>query len=128
MQYIQYKMKDSENRCVKCLLCCLSCCLACFQRFLEFLNKNAYIEIALFGYNFCTAAKTAFQLIVRNVLRMAAVSKVGDFLMFLGKVFVALACGLGSYMLMSYYLVQLQLYVIVIAVRGIPKRAGSAAN
>lgn len=97
----------------------MSCCLACFERFLRFLNKNAYIEIALFGYSFCDAAKTAFEMILRNILRMAAVDKVGDFLMFLGKLAVAAGCGLGAFMLMQYYLAWLQLYVVVVAVRSL---------
>lgn len=32
-----------DNKCTKCLLDCLSCVVACFERFIEFLNKNAYI-------------------------------------------------------------------------------------
>jgi hypothetical protein len=43
-------------------------------------------QTAIFGYSFCTAAKKAFFLILRNILRIAAVSMVGDFVLLLGKV------------------------------------------
>jgi hypothetical protein len=36
---------------------------------LRFLNKNAYIGIAIYGKNFCKAAKDAFFLLLRNALR-----------------------------------------------------------
>lgn len=39
----QYKKMAGNNKCTKCLLDCLSCLVGCFERFIEFLNKNAYI-------------------------------------------------------------------------------------
>ena len=53
---------------------------------MRFLNKNAYIQTAIYGYSFCKACRSAFFLIARNVLRVIAVSYVGDFVLFLGKV------------------------------------------
>jgi plasma-membrane choline transporter len=40
------------------------------------------------GYSFCTAAKRAFQLLFRNILRVAAVSLISEALLFLGKLFI----------------------------------------
>jgi len=39
------------------------------EKFLKFLNKNAYIMIAVHGKNFCTSAKNAFFLLMRNIVR-----------------------------------------------------------
>lgn len=53
---------------------------------MNFLNKNAYIQTAIFGYSFCTAAKRAFFLIARNIMRVAAVGVVSEIVLILGKV------------------------------------------
>ncbi|KAJ8033653.1 Choline transporter-like protein 3 [Holothuria leucospilota] len=51
-------------------------------------SKNAYIEIAIYGYSFCKAAQKAFTVIVSNALRVAAINSVGDFLLLLAKITV----------------------------------------
>ena len=48
---------------------CMKCCFWCLEKCLRFLNKNAYIGIAIYGKNFCKAAKDAFFLLLRNALR-----------------------------------------------------------
>lgn len=53
---------------------------------MKFLNKNAYIQTAIFGYSFCAAAKKAFFLIARNIMRVAAVGVVSQIVLILGKV------------------------------------------
>ncbi len=53
---------------------------------MKFLNKNAYIQTAIFGYSFCTAAKKAFFLIARNIMRVMAVGVVSQVVLILGKV------------------------------------------
>ena len=45
----------------------------------RFLNKNAYIQIALLGKKFCYAAKDAFWLILRNGLRIATAAMVSPY-------------------------------------------------
>jgi len=88
--YIMKKSKKYENnKVVKFFICCVNCCLKCLERFIDFLNKNAYIMIAIHGYGFCKAAKEAFQLLLRNALRVAAINVIGDFMLFLGKLVVA---------------------------------------
>lgn len=46
---------------------------------------------AIYGYAFCQAGQQAFKLLSANVLRVAAINSVGDFVLFLGKVVVVLA-------------------------------------
>jgi hypothetical protein len=58
----------------------------CLEKCMRFMNKNAYIQTAIYGYSFCKACRAAFFLIARNVLRVFAVSMVGDFVLFLGRV------------------------------------------
>ncbi|CAD8110212.1 unnamed protein product [Paramecium sonneborni] len=88
LEYVRYqteKVAGSENKAVKCLLKCLSCCMACFERFIRFLNNNAYIMIALTGKNFCSAAKAAFETIWANSMRFALVNGIGGAFIFVGK-------------------------------------------
>ncbi|CAC5373360.1 SLC44A2_4_5 [Mytilus coruscus] len=70
LEYVDGKLKGSENPVAKFFVKCLKCCFWCLEKFLRFLNKNAYIMIAAHGKNFCTSAKNAFMLIMRNCVRI----------------------------------------------------------
>jgi len=83
---------------VQYLLSCLQCYLACFERFIKFLNKNAYIQIALSGKNFCLAAKDAFFIILKNPLRFGVVSSIGGVFILVGKLFISGLTTLGAYL------------------------------
>lgn len=67
----------TSNKCKECCFDCLRCCLACVERIVTFINKNAYIQIALTGKNFCMAAKDGFETVWSNPLRYAIVGGVG---------------------------------------------------
>jgi hypothetical protein len=84
--YIQRHAKKTGNKLMQWIACCLQCCMWCLEKVMKFMNKNAYIQTAIYGYSFCKAARCAFFLIARNILRFGAVSIVGDFVLFLGKV------------------------------------------
>ncbi|CAG5124160.1 unnamed protein product, partial [Candidula unifasciata] len=88
LEYVNRKLKGTENNVAKFILKCLRCCFWCLEKFLRYVNKNAYILIAVHGRNFCTAAKDGFFLIMRNVLRAFVLDKVCDFLMFISKLMV----------------------------------------
>jgi len=91
LKYIdeQTKEQQSSNPLMKFICCCAQCCSACFERFIKFLDENAYIEIAMNGESFCASSKRAFSLIFRNILRVATINTIGDFMLFLGKVFIS---------------------------------------
>ena len=84
--YIQKKAKKSGNKLLQYIMCCLQCCMWCLEKCMRFLNKNAYIQTAIYGYSFCKAARKAFFLVLRNILRVAAVNMVAEFVLLLGKV------------------------------------------
>lgn len=106
----------AQNKCAKFLLSCLKCCFWCLEKFIKFLNRNAYImvhflsfvrcfwlgsissarlplycsntiaetkgelywgvlsfQVAIYGKNFCTSAKDAFFLLMRNIVRWVLV-------------------------------------------------------
>jgi hypothetical protein len=65
--YLQRKADEMNSSIAKCVLCCFQCCFFCLEKCMKFLNKNAYIQTAIFGSSFCTSAKEAFFLILRCV-------------------------------------------------------------
>eukprot|EP00058_Branchiostoma_floridae_P004452 XP_002589940.1 hypothetical protein BRAFLDRAFT_127837 [Branchiostoma floridae] len=91
LAYIQNRLKGRAGEVADFCLRCLACCLWCFEKVLKFINRNAYIMIAIYGYNFCKSAQRAFSVLVSNALRVAALNSIGDFCLFLGKVAVVAA-------------------------------------
>lgn len=96
-EYIDHKLKKSENPVAKFMIKCMKCCLWCLEKFLKFLNRNAYIMIAIYGKSFCPAAKDAFFLIFRNVVRAMVLDKVTDYVLFISKLVVTAGVGVGAY-------------------------------
>ncbi|XP_034234903.1 CTL-like protein 2 isoform X2 [Thrips palmi] len=83
----------SDNSLGKCLMCFCKCCFACVEGFLRFVSRNAYIMCAVHGKNFCASAKDAFNLLMRNVIRVVVIDKIMDFVFFMGKALItALVC------------------------------------
>mmetsp|Transcript_31320 Transcript_31320/g.31860 ORF Transcript_31320/g.31860 Transcript_31320/m.31860 type:complete len:671 (+) Transcript_31320:136-2148(+) len=102
--YFQKKARDTHNYIMQAVLCCVQCCLYCLEKCMKFINKNAYIQTAIHGYSFCKSARCAFFLILRNVLRVAAVNMVAEFLLLIGKLFVPLATTFICYLVIAYQL------------------------
>ncbi len=69
LSYVESKLKMYNNDLTKCLLCVCQCCLWCLEKFMRFINRNAYIMCAMKSTNFCTSALEAFNLLMRNIMR-----------------------------------------------------------
>ncbi len=48
------------------------------QKVMQFINRNAYIVVAVKGTGYCTSAGRAIKLIVNNALRLVAVNVMVD--------------------------------------------------
>ncbi|ALC46404.1 CG11880 [Drosophila busckii] len=101
LEYIDSKLKKYDNVVTRAILCCMRCFFWLLESFLRFLNRNAYIMCAIHGKNFCSSAKDAFNLLMRNFLRVVTLDKVTDFLFFLSKVLLTAGAGVSTY----YFLV-----------------------
>ncbi|XP_062978452.1 choline transporter-like protein 4 [Elgaria multicarinata webbii] len=97
LEYLDHKLKDSHNPAARCILCCLKCCFWCLEKFIKFLNRNAYIMIAIYGKNFCVSAKNAFKLLMRNVVRVVVLDKITDLLLLFGKLLVVGGVGILAF-------------------------------
>ncbi|XP_040155385.1 choline transporter-like protein 1 isoform X1 [Anopheles arabiensis] len=94
LKLLMHSVRNPQNRVTSFLFDCCQCCLQCFERFLQYLTRNAYILTAMHGDPFCQAGRNAFRLLTNNALRVFAINSVGDFVLVLAKVFVVVATGL----------------------------------
>uniref|UniRef100_A0A8D3CXR8 Choline transporter-like protein n=1 Tax=Scophthalmus maximus TaxID=52904 RepID=A0A8D3CXR8_SCOMX len=101
LEYLDQKLKGAQNKFAKFLLSCMKCCFWCLEKCIKFLNRNAYIMIAIYGKSFCPSARDAFFLLMRNILRVAVLDKVTDFLLFLGKLLIVGIVGIFSFFFFS---------------------------
>jgi len=48
LSYIQAKAQQNpvtrQSKIVKAVICCCACCLWCFEKFLQYINKNAFVQ------------------------------------------------------------------------------------
>lgn len=98
----QAEAAGGDNKIVEYITNCLRCCLQCVERIVQFINKMAYIQIALRGKGFCQAAKDGFEVAWSNPLRFAVVGGVGEVIMFLGKLMIAAGTTFGFYVLITF--------------------------
>ena len=80
---------SGENFATKCLLGCIRCCLDCFDRFIRFLNQNAFIYLAISNENFCSSALNAFILVLKNAAKFSFVNAIGGAFMIIAKFCIA---------------------------------------
>lgn len=44
-----HSLPAADNKFAKFLMTCLKCCFWCLEKFIKFLNRNAYIMVSQFG-------------------------------------------------------------------------------
>merc|ERR1719464_242023 len=101
-EYVGEKVVDSVggNGCTRCLLGYIRCCLDCFDRFIRYLNRNAYIYMALSGESFCSSAINAFLLILKNAAKFGFVEGIASCFMFIAKFFISIMTTLISFFIL----------------------------
>ena len=108
VQWIEDKLRAYNNDLTKCLLCLCKCCLWCLEKFMRFINRNAYIMCAMKSSNFCKSAKDSFNLLMRNIVRVVVLNNVVAFLLFLGKLVIVGGVGSLSFFVFSGHIPELQ--------------------
>merc|ERR1712029_1336101 len=104
LEYVERKCKRFNNDLTRCLIWTCKSCLWCLEKFMRFINRNAYIMCAIKNTNFCKSAKDAFNLLMRNLVRVVVLDSVVDFLLFLGKIVIVLLTGAVSYLAFAGYM------------------------
>jgi len=100
--YLQKQAQQQKNKLMEYVMCVCQCCMWCLEKCMKFLNKNAYIITAIYGYSFMKSARVAFFTLLRNILRVSAVNMVSDFILTLGKIFVPMSTVFILYLIMAY--------------------------
>jgi hypothetical protein len=101
LMYFEKQATAAKNKVAACVMRIVQCMLWCLEKCIKFLNKNAYIQIALLGKNFCTSAKNAFWLILRNAARFAWVALLGGAINFIGIAFIVVASAVTGYFILK---------------------------
>lgn len=100
--YIQKKAQKSGNVVLQYIMCMLGCLMWCLEKILKFINKHAYIITAIYGYSFCHAARKGFFLLLRNILRVAAVNMISGLMMFVWKFSIPVLVTFVTYLAVTY--------------------------
>lgn len=103
-EYIGQKMVEAtgENQFSKCLVASIRCCLDCFDRLIRYLNRNAYIYMAITSDNFCNSAIESFCLILKNMTKFGFVETIATMFMYMCQFGVAALNGVVAYLLLPY--------------------------
>jgi choline transporter-like protein 2/4/5 len=101
LEYIDRKTKKMQegNPILKYVMCCVKYCMWYLEKVLKYINRNAYILVAVKGYSYCYSAIHAIKLLIMNMARIAVINTVGDFLTFLGKIVVTGICGILAFLM-----------------------------
>ena len=81
-----------------------ACFVACFERFIKYVNRNSYIEVALRNINFCSGVYKSVELFAANVLRFGALISVLEIFLFFGSILISSLCAvIGHFLVKIYY-------------------------
>jgi len=101
LMYLERQATAAKNRVAACVMRIVAWFLWCLEKCIKFLNKNAYIQIALIGKGFCPSAKAAFWLILRNAARFAWVGLLGGIINLIGIAFIVVATAVAGYFILK---------------------------
>ena len=90
-------VQRAQKKVARVVFFCFQCCIWCLEKCMKFINKEAYIQTAIFGHPFCTAARKGFFLVLRNLRRVAALETIGGAIFFITKLMIAATCALVCY-------------------------------
>jgi len=94
LEYAQRKNEEEgDNYALSCILCCCICCVHCCKDIVEFVDKNAYIEMAITSKDFCGSAKEAIAMIVKLGGSMAILNGATFVFSVFGTIVISLTSG-----------------------------------
>jgi len=103
LMYFEQQAKAQKNKIMVIVLKVAQCCLWCLEKCIKFLNKNAYIQIALMGTNFCVSAKNAFYIILRNFARFGLIAALGTAINAIGVLFIVAGTTVLGYLYLKAF-------------------------
>eukprot|EP00927_Polykrikos_kofoidii_P008087 TRINITY_DN13345_c0_g2_i1.p1 TRINITY_DN13345_c0_g2~~TRINITY_DN13345_c0_g2_i1.p1 ORF type:complete len:694 (-),score=111.93 TRINITY_DN13345_c0_g2_i1:216-2039(-) len=101
--FIAKQSEAAGNGALACIAKALMCCVDCFKRFLEYINKNAYIDVAINSNSFMTAAVNSFQFIMKQGVSIVFLNGACTVFVLAGVSLITLITGYGSYLFVTNY-------------------------
>lgn len=90
LQFVVNRNKERTNACLVFVVSCLTCIVNCIAKIVETVSKFAYVEVALYNVSFITGAKRTMENVIKaNLDKVAFVDTIGDLMLFLFKLLVA---------------------------------------
>eukprot|EP00298_Acanthocystis_sp_HF-20_P004029 c14377_g1_i1.p1 GENE.c14377_g1_i1~~c14377_g1_i1.p1 ORF type:complete len:624 (+),score=148.92 c14377_g1_i1:39-1910(+) len=86
---LQKLNKEKEEERTNFFLKCTAFCVVALSAVVSYINKYAYIQIAMYGIGFGKAAHRSAEIIGKNMGKIALVDTVGDFMLLLCRLVVA---------------------------------------
>eukprot|EP00928_Gymnodinium_smaydae_P022626 TRINITY_DN18947_c0_g1_i1.p1 TRINITY_DN18947_c0_g1~~TRINITY_DN18947_c0_g1_i1.p1 ORF type:complete len:494 (-),score=72.54 TRINITY_DN18947_c0_g1_i1:159-1640(-) len=97
LEWARKQSKAEElGPCVNCLFRALMCACKCVEGILRFINKNAYINIALTSQSFCQAVQSVVRIVAEHGAAMAILNGATFVFQFVGIASITSLCGLFS--------------------------------
>ena len=90
-----------ENKIYKAVACCIRSYIWCLDKYVKFVNKNAYIQVALRNKNFCSAMKETFYLMIRHIGRFSVIAVISWVMVLIGKLFIVGSCAYVTMLLIE---------------------------
>jgi hypothetical protein len=85
--------EDADNVFCVVVLCCLECFVAMIEELIEYFNKYAFTQVAIYGKDYCTAAKDTWELAKSRGLDAVINDDLIGNVLVLGSIFVGLITG-----------------------------------
>lgn len=101
LTYLTKQAEASGNKAAALIGKILLCCVDCFERFLKFVNKNAYIDVAISSSSFCTAMKASFEFIFSQGSSIAVLNGACFVFQVVGSMAIAAGGAFISYLILT---------------------------
>jgi len=95
MSYIERKTRGytSENCCLGCFFSMIRCCMSCFEKTIRFLNKQAYIQVAITGKSFCSSANKGSAIVLSHLAEFSLLGWIGNGFMYVANCVMCFGSG-----------------------------------
>jgi len=101
LEWAEKKSQLEHNQVLTCILSCILCACRCLEGIIQFINKNAYIDIAITSSGFCTAVQNVMHIIVDHGAAMAILNGATFIFQIVGLASITATCGLLSAYLLT---------------------------
>ncbi|KAJ3066986.1 putative choline transporter, neither null mutation nor overexpression affects choline transport, partial [Quaeritorhiza haematococci] len=95
-------LNNSDDGFMCFLACCMQCILSCFQGLLELFNHYAFTQVAIYGKNYCDAAKSTWTLIKNRGLEAIINDNLVSNVLWIGGFLIAVLCGVFVHVYLTF--------------------------